>query len=466
MRTSVIGAAVIAGALGLSVVPAQAETLEEALVAAYRTNPQLEARRAQGRATDEQVPQALATWRPTVSFSGSAGRGLYETNALVPPEQWRSPRTASLTLSQNLYNGGRTVAGTDKAEADVQAERAQLLSIEQTVLSAAATAYLNVVRDQAVLELNISNEQVLQRQYEAAQDRFRVGEITRTDVAQSQARLAKTKAARIQSEGTLETSRATYVRVIGTPPEKVVQPNLTMDLPKSLEEATSLAQASNPTVIAAGRTALSAEHNIEVVRGALRPTVSLDIKGSREFRQSSKTSHTETNEAVLRVSVPIYEQGATYAKLREAKHTAGQRKLEVDDARRKAIEGAATAWDTLVSARAQIKSLQAQIDSAQIALDGVQRESQVGSRTVLDVLNAEQELLDARVSLVKAQRDEATATFDLLVAVGRMNAQGLNLPTERYDPEVNYREVREKWIGGQASADTDAREGELTGRRK
>lgn len=466
MRTSVLRVALMTSVFGVVAIPAGAETLEEALMAAYRTNPQIEARRAQARAADEAVPQALAGWRPTVTFSGSAGRGAYETNGLAPPEQIRTPRSASLTVSQNIYNGGKTVAGTDKAEADVLADRALLLSVEQTVLSAAATAYLNVVRDQAVLKLNINNEQVLQRQYEAAQDRFRVGEITRTDVAQSQARLAKTKAARIQSEGTLESSRATYMRVIGTPPENLTPPKLSLNLPASLDEATATAQNNNPSVVAAMRTAQSADHNIELVRGGLRPTLAVDVKGSRDYRTSSRTSHSEANEAMLRLTVPIYEQGATYSRLREAKHTAGQRKLEVDDARRKAIEAAATAWDTLMSARAQTKSLQAQIEAAEIALDGVQREAQVGSRTVLDVLNAEQELLDARVSLVRAQRDESSAAFDVMAAVGRMTTQGLALPVERYDPEVHYRAVRNKWIGGDASADADAKAAKATGGKR
>lgn len=435
---------------------ARAETLEDALVSAYQSNPQLEARRAQGRAVDEGVPQALSNWRPTVSFSTYGGRARYQTNAGDRPGMYRNPHDWTLSVSQPLYRGGRTVAATKKAEEEIQAEQAQLLAVEQDVLKSAATAYVNVLRDQAVLELNVKNEQVLQRQLEAAQDRFRVGEITRTDVAQAEARLAKAKADRIQGEGTLESTRAGYLKMVGTPPQNLTHPKTPSGLPQSLEEALSLARADNPTIRSAERTARAANHDIDLVRGELLPTVSLDGTREKTWRTSSAVSFTDTTSALLKVSVPLYAQGSTYSRLREAKHTAGQRRLDVDESLRKTVEQVSTAWEGVQTAMARIKSYEAQILAAEVALDGVMQETQAGSRTVLDVLNAQQELVDAKVSLARAKRDEVVAEFDLLTSVGRMTAQGLGLPVKHYDPDEHARDVRNTWFGGSDSADADA----------
>ncbi|MBF0130210.1 MAG: TolC family outer membrane protein [Alphaproteobacteria bacterium] len=455
MRAVVLQVGLIATWLGCGVA-ARADSLGDALASAYMSNPQLEARRAQGRAVDEGVPQALSNWRPTVSFSTYGGRARYQANSGGPPRHVRNPRDWTLTLSQPLYRGGRTVAATKKAEESILAEREQLRGIEQTVLKDAATAYVDVLRDQAVLELNIKNEQVLQRQLEAAQDRFRVGEITRTDVAQAEARLAKAKADRIQGEGTLESTRAAYVKTVGAPPQNLESPKTLTGLPQSLEEAISLARAHNPTVRSADRTALAAIHNVDLVRGELLPTVSLDLTREKTWRTSAYNSFSDTASAFVKVSVPLYAQGSVYSRLREAKHTAGQRRLEVDDSLRKAVELASKSWEGVQTAAARIKSYESQIAAAEIALDGVIQETQAGSRTVLDVLNAQQELVDARVSLARARRDEIVAEFDLLASVGRMNAAGLGLAVKPYDPEEHAKDVRNIWFGGSDSADADA----------
>ncbi|EPY02751.1 TolC family outer membrane protein [Magnetospirillum fulvum] len=431
----------------------EAASLNDVLAATYESNPNLAAYRAKLRATDEGVPQALSGWRPTVTVTGSAGKGLYTAN--TRPDKYetnRTPKSASLTVTQPVYTGGRTVAATDQAEANVQAERARLIATEQAVLLNATSAYLNVVRDEQVLNLSINNEQVLKRQLEATQERFRVGEITRTDVSQAEARLAKAVADRIGAEGTLKSSRANYLNNVGALPDSVIQPDLPAPLPSGLTEATAGALANNPNVVAADRTFDAAKYGIDLVFGELLPSVSLNANVSRYLDTAGTgvggfDSAITNKEVLLNLSVPLYEGGGTYARLRAAKETAGQRRIEADQARRDAIETATKAWESLQSAQAQVISYNAQIKASDLALAGVREESKVGSRTVLDVLNAEQEAFDARVAQVRAVHDQLLAAYQVKSAVGEMTAQGLNLPVQAFDPVSHYESVREKWIG-------------------
>ncbi|BAE51049.1 TolC family outer membrane protein [Paramagnetospirillum magneticum] len=427
--------------------PAMSETLEEVLASTYSSNPTLLARRAKLRSTDEGVPQALSNWRPTVSLTGSVGRGSYDNNTLSPYSMSRTPRTQALTLSQPLFRGGRTLAATAQAENNVLSERAQLAATEQTILLAAATAYLNVVRDDAVLKLSINNEQVLRRQYEATEERFKVGELTRTDVSQAEARLAKATADRVAAEGNLQSSRANYVNNVGRPPEALVTPAQPPALPQSLDDVTSTALAANPTVVSADFTHAAAKDGVDLVFGELLPTVSLSADISRNFETSTRENSSTAREVLLNVSVPLYESGSVYSRVRASKHTAGQRRIEADQARRDAVETGTKSWETLQAARAQARSYQAQIKASELALAGVREESKVGSRTILDVLNAEQELFDARVNLVKAQRDVLAGAYQVKSALGQMTAQGLNLPVAVYDPTKHYDDVRGQWFG-------------------
>jgi outer membrane protein len=438
------GAVIIAvGGVG----PAAAETLEDVLSSTYQTNPTLQARRAKLRSTDESVPQALSNWRPTVSLTGSVGRGNYTNNAYTKYQMARTPRTGTLTVTQPLYRGGRTLAATAQADNTVMAERSQLAATEQTVLLNAATAYLNVVRDAEVVKLSVNNEQVLRKQLEATQERFKVGELTRTDVSQAEARLSKAIADRVAAEGNLHSSRANYVNNVGQPPEKPVQPDLPAGLPATLDEVTATALGRNPTVVAADYSFAAARDGVDLVFGELLPTLSLTADVGRTIQTSTTTSGTIAREVLLNLTVPLYEGGGTYARVRASKHTAGQRRIEADQARRDAVETASKAWESLQAARAQAKAYEAQIKASELALAGVREESKVGSRTVLDVLNAEQELFDARVNLAKAQRDVLNTAFQVKSAVGQMTAQGLNLPVSVYDPAKHYDDVRGKWIG-------------------
>lgn len=430
----------------------RAETLQDVLVSAYSSNPILLARRAQLRATDEEVPQALSNWRPEVALSGELSRGRYEdsqytASSSLSRESGRTGKSGALTVTQYLYRGGRTEAATRRAEADVLANRADLQVNEQTVLLNAAKAYLDVARDEAVLALNVNNEQVLRRQLDAAQERFRVGEITRTDVSQAEARLAGAVADRAAAVGTLQDSRAAFITVVGYPAEAPQVPKDTVAVPASFDEVKTMALEKNPTIVYADWVAQSAKDNIDLVHGELLPTVSLVGTASRGLSASTMGIETDALEAAVKVSVPIYQQGEVYSRLRESKHTFGRRKIEADKARRDALENATRAWEDLQSTRSRIKSLNAQLRASEMALEGVEEEAKVGSRTVLDVLNAEQELFSSKVSMVRAQHDEIVASFTLKSALGQMTAEGLALPVQVYDPTHNYNEVRDRWFG-------------------
>lgn len=433
---------------GFGTVPAYAQSFEEALALAYATNPTLESKRAKLRATDEQVPQALSNWRPTVTLKGDYGRMRQESNSATPPDQVRNPHSGKLTVSQPIFRGGRTFAATGKAENNVLSERALLLGSEQTVLLSAATAYLDNLRDLAVLDLNRNNVQVLKKQLDATRDRFQVGELTRTDVSQAEARLSQAEALRVKAEGDLRTSRASFQTVVGQSPRELKDPAQPNGLPTSLEEAAAQARTNSPDVLSAQFTEKAAQKNVALVAGELLPTLSLDADAGRTWRQTGVRARTETVEVLASLSVPIYEGGtATYARVREAKEVAGQRRLEIDQAVRTAVENATKAWELLETARAQVQSYSDQIKASEIALEGVKREAEVGSRTVLDVLDAEQELLDARVNLVKARRDQMLASFQLKSAVGKLTASELGLAVEMYDPMQHYDKVRNKWFG-------------------
>lgn len=433
---------------------AAAQTIDEALSTAYRTNPALQAERARLRALDEGVPRALSGWRPTVTLSGSTGKARDQnrqvdtaTNESTSVGRYRTPDSASLTLTQPLYRGGRTLAEVSRAENLVQRGRAVLQGVEQTVLLDAATAYANVLRDQATLDLNVNNEQVLTRQLQAARDRFQVGEITRTDVSQAEARLERARADRIQAEGNLTSSRSTYERVIGVvPPPRLAAARLPGNLPRSEGEAVEWT-ATHPDVIATRFNEKAASDDVDIVEGEKLPTVNLNSSLSRDTETQTRGLQRDTASVTVSVSVPLYQAGSVDARAREAKQTAGQRRLEADDQRRRTQESARRNWEALTTARARITAFEAQIRSAEIALDGVEQEARVGLRTVLDVLDAEQELFTAKVNLVGAQRDEVVAAYQLASSTGRLSATELALPVEIYDPTRYYNDTRGRWTG-------------------
>ncbi|MBC8337489.1 MAG: TolC family outer membrane protein [Alphaproteobacteria bacterium] len=428
---------------------AVAQSLEDALTSAYLYNPTLLGQRAKLRATDEQVPQALSNWRPSVEITGSGGVSAVQSTTSTDRGQHREPKSVGVILTQPLFRGGRTIAATSEAENTVRAARARLVETEQDVLLLAATAYLDVFRDEAVLKLNINNEQVLKRQLEATRDRYQVGEITRTDVHQAEARLAGARADRIEAEGKLEASRAAYRNVVGdAAPKNLAYPKVPTNFPKQLEGVVQAASKNHPAVVSAEFDRQALNDNVDEVRGELLPSLSMSAELSRNIQSAGETGRIDSAEMTLNLTVPLYQQGEVYSRLREAKQDVAEKIHAIDQARRDAIEDATRAWELLLTAQARVKSFKAQIDASVIALEGVEREAQVGSRTVLDVLDAEQELLDSRVSHVSSQRDELLAVFELRAAMGQLTAREMKLAVAPYDPENNYRNVRGKWFGG------------------
>jgi outer membrane protein len=450
MRRHLFTAAAVGALLGLAAGGARGETLTQALIDAYTSNPQILAERANLRATDEGVPQALSGWRPTVTFTGSVGAQRIENQptTITTPNSKTTPKTVDLNITEPVYSGGQTEAKTKEAEKLVEAERARNIATEEQVFLAVAQAYLDVVRDQATLDLSVNNEQVLRRQLEATDDQFRVGAVTRTDVAQAEARLAGATASRQQAEGNLQISRASYARAVGhVPPGRLAPPTIQPVIPATREEALSLATFKNPSVIAGIFAEDAARNTVDATRDQLLPQLALVADLNRQMETEFIAHDTTVGSVVARMTVPLYQGGSIYSQTRQAIEKVGQSMGETDDARRAAIQGATQSWEQIVSGRAQIISLQSTIKASEIALDGVRQEATVGSRTVLDVLNAEQELFTDQVSLVTAQHDLALAEFNLADYIGRLTAADLRLPVKLYDVDVHYRSVRDNWIG-------------------
>jgi TolC family type I secretion outer membrane protein len=442
-------------ALSASMLPifAQAETIEEALASAYASNPQLEAQRAAQRATDENVPQALSGWRPTVTINSSYASQNQKEKLLNSTYTIDSkPLSATVVATQNIFTFGRIEGAIDRAEASVLAGRAVLNATEQTVLLAAATAYLDTVQAQSVVDLTRNNVEVLTRQLEATRDRFRVGEITRTDVAQAEAALAAAKSELIGAEAALANAKAAYERQVGHAPEKVAQPKTLPTVPPTFEEARATALSRSPSLQASRRAEEASRAGIEVARSALLP--SLVAQGSYAYNEagtligsSAQTAKIRTGQVGIQLQVPLNTSGLGYSQVRQAKHTNSQDRINIATAERQVIEATVDSWEGLRAARGQIQSGEENVRSNEIALDGVRQEAAVGSRTTLDVLNAEQALLNARVGLVRAQRNAAVASFQVLNAIGKLTPVDLGLSATPYDPTINYNKVRDSWFG-------------------
>lgn len=447
-----LAAAGVLAAVSALAPPLAAETLSDALAKAYATNPSIQAQRARIRQADEEVAQALSNWRPTVSISGVAGVNSTDSNLFVPRSQERSPRSGSLNVTQPLYRGGRTQADTQRGEFVVQTERARLFATEQQILVNGVTAYMNVLRDQAIYELNTNNEKVLARQLEAARDRFQVGEVTRTDVAQAAARLERAHADRLTADSNQTTSRANYERIIGEPPLNLQVPTAVPVLPRTRDDAVARAARDNPAVAVADFTEKAQLASVRLIAGELLPRANLTGALSRDLDSSTEGSYLNQARIQGELTIPLYQGGSVESRVRQAKQLASQRRIELEDSKRAAIEAAASNWDSLVATEGLLVAVAAQVKAASIALEGVEQEALVGTRTVLDVLDAEQELLNARVTQVRSQRDRVVFIFQLASAVGIATAEALQLPVDIYDFRSNYAKVRSQWFG--TGADT------------
>jgi outer membrane protein len=452
---------VLLGALGLTTSGvAQAETMSSALSLAYRSNPDLNSQRAGVRATDETVPQATAAYRPTVSLTGQygvthlaeAGPGvgsglLFGGNGKI--STLTDPGTLAVTVSETVFNGNRNVNGVRQAESNVFSARENLRNVEETVLQNGAIAYMNVLRDTAILELNRNNITVLEEQLRQTRDRFNVGEVTRTDVAQAESSLASARSGYFTAQSNLQTSIATYRQVIGVQPTKL-QPARTIEalLPRTLPAAISIGISEHPAIQAALHAADAAALQVKIAEGALYPTVTVNGSAERDWNFQAAPGVRVFNGAVFgQVTIPIYTGGLVDAQVRQAKEQYTQARIQADVQREAVRANVVTSWGLLEAAKAAIASNEAAVKAAEIALEGVREEARVGQRTTLDVLNAQQTLLNARVSLVSAQRDRVVASYVVMASIGRLVADNLHLDVVAYDPTVHFDQVKDKWIG-------------------
>jgi outer membrane protein len=439
-------------------VPALADTIEAALVRAYQNNPQLNAQRAQVRFTDENVPQALSGYRPKVAVNASIGYqysdtlttagGTATTLVRTPLHGSDPPRSAGATITQTLYNGQQTANKTRAAESQVSGSREALRVLEQSVLLSAATIYMDYLRDSAIVEVQKSNVRVLEQTLKQTRDRFNVGEVTRTDVAQSEAQLAAGKTQLLQAESTLVTTKSNFRRIIGNEPEALA-PGSPVDryLPGTLPNAVELGLTENPNVTAAMFGIDVSYLQVKVNEGALLPTVTFQLAAQQAYETTLTLQRSFGASATANLAIPIYQGGAEYSLIRQSKETVAQQRLALEQTRDQTRANVVTAWGQLVAGKAQVQSAQSQVTASEIALNGVREEAKAGQRTTLDVLNAQQALVNARVALVTAQHDRVVASYSVLNSVGRLSPVVLKLPTTVYDPSVHYHQVRDSWVG-------------------
>src|SRR5262252_98864 len=462
---------VASGGIGLVIfsavaMTARADTFNGALINAYQNNPQLNSQRAVVRATDESVPQALSGYKPTATATLQTGQSytstvtkttipgtVSSTNPLGNPAYPRSsfgssPSSASFTVTQNLFNGFQTANRVRQAEANTSAARETLRVAEQTILLNAATAYMDLLRDSALLDLQRRNVEVLQEQLRQTRDRFNVGEVTHTDVAQAESRLAAGRSQLLQAQSNYVTSQANYRRVIGVDPGRL-SPGTPVDRlsPATLPRAITQGETQSPSVLAAMYGVDVAELAVKINEATLYPNLGLTATYAQGYQTIPQELRT-TNVSILgQLTVPLYQGGAEYSAIRQSKETLGQQRLNVDVNRDQARATVVQSWGQLDAAKAQIEATTAQVNAAEIALNGVREEARVGQRTTLDVLNAQQELVNAHVALVTAQHDRVVASYTLLAAVGRLSMERLGLNVMIYDPQVHYQQVRDAWIG-------------------
>jgi outer membrane protein len=453
----------------LSMATIRADTLNGALTNAYQNNPQLNSQRAVTRETDEQVPQALSGYKPTVSATLSTAQsytsqvskittaniGCLSAPCYPRPDFESQPSIAGLTVSQTLFNGFQTANRVRQAETNTSAAREALRVAEQTVLLNAATAYMDLLRDGALLDLQRRNVEVLQEQLRQTRDRFNVGEVTRTDIAQTEAQLAQGRATVLAVEAQFVRSRANYRQFIGVE-AGALQPAAPVDrlAPRTLITAIEIARARHPSVGVAMFGIDAAVLQVKITEGSLYPQARLLGSVQQNWESATVQSQLQNFNAFVQaqVTIPIFNAGPagasdTFSAIRAARETVGQKRMDLDTARDQVQAAVVTAWGQLEAAKAQILATQAGVAAAEIALDGVREEARVGQRTTLDILLQQQTLVNARTALVTAQHDRVVASYTVLSAVGDLNLPKLGINIPLYDPMVHYQQVRDAWIG-------------------
>ena len=438
--------------LGGAGAPALAESLPGALVRAYQGNPVLNSERARQRGTDENVPVALAGYRPQLLAQLSAS--LIGVRNLMPGGDSQSTLLkgwgAGLTLNQTLFNGFKTANSVRQAESQVRSGRETLRNVEQSVLLDAVTAYMNVLGNQSLVEAQRINVTFLDQTLATTRRRLAAGDVTPTDVAQAEARLSRGRADLNAAEVNLAVSQATYEQVVGTPPGRLVAADpIDRLLPRLREEAVAAARRENPSVLAATFDLDTAQYAIHVAESALYPTLGLQGNVQTSTNQDVTLGTTRTDQAgvMSTLNVPIYDGGQAAAQVRQSKELLTQTRMQLDQVRRQADTAVVAAWVTNEGARISLAAADSEVRAATIALQGVQKEAQAGQRTTLDVLNSQQDLIGAKARFINAQRDRVVASYTLLAAVGRLDHARLALQTPSYEPETHYQQVRDAWHG-------------------
>ena len=417
-----------------------------ALAEAYLNNPELEAARAELRGVDETYAQAMSGYRPQVSGEVSYTSTHYNGDLF---DSHSDPKDIALALRQPLYRGGSTQANVKVSSNQIKAQRAVLQLTEQDVLLAAVTAYMDVRRDGELVRLNLNNEKVLQEHLEASRKRFSLGDITKTDVSQAESRLANATASRVRAEGSQRASIARFERVVGQqPPAALPAPSYVVDAPETLDAAIALGDVQNPNIHFADYTHDAARANTRAVSGELLPQVDLTGSLGRTYDPAlSIDEDVNTTSVGVVATIPLYTGGAVDARVRQSRQVESQRRMQRQQAARTVRQDVIDAWTELSAAEAEMQARKTQIDAAKLALDGVRIERDYGSRTTLDLLDAEQEHLDAQVAHVTAERDKIVAEYRLQAAVGELTAARLGLPVPVYNPDANFQKVKNRWIG-------------------
>lgn len=431
---------------------ANAETLIDTLSATYQYSPTLDAARAQQRALDEDIARANSGYRPNINASANVGRQRIGTVSPLPGQSGHSvgsPRGYAIDLVQPLFTGFQTTNAVNSAEANDRAGRESLRNTEQQVLLDAVTAYGDVTRDQAIVKLNENNLKFLDAELKAQRDRFAVGEVTKTDVAQSEARRALGQSDLDQARANLKSSRAIFEQVVGHPPYNLVEANPNTKLvPRSLQDAIAIGTKENPIVVQALYSEQAARYTVDQIRGQLLPQAQLEANYTDQYDGSEGVDEGTSASVVASVTVPLYAQGGEiFAQVRQAKHTHIAALQQIEVQRASAQSQVVQAWSQLVGFKAQAESDKASIVANTTALNGVREEERVGQRTVLDVLNAQQELLQSQVNLETTKRNILVASYTLVSAIGRLSVSEVGAATAVYNPEVHYQQVRNKWWG-------------------
>ena len=442
LRPLLLTAAVALG----TALPASAETIIDALVSAYQNNADLMAAREELRVTNEQRPQALGGWMPTVTLRGSADEATIDQR--ISPSYDRRTLSGALEYNQTLYRGGALSATLDQAENTIRRQRALLTNTEQEVLLQAGSIFMDVIRDSRTVVLNQNNIAVLEERRRATRALYDVGDATQADLSQAEARLAQARAQLIAAQGQLDASRATYAQIVGQPAEAPEMPGAVSGLPETLEAALDLAERWNPVLQASGLAETIARDQIRIRQGEMLPSVALVGRVQEDSYKDPLPLDRQSQASLgVQLTVPLYQSGADHARLREAKKRANQRQLETVSQVRKVQEQVIRAWRDLQTARASVAALDEQIAAARQAQDSVRREVEIGRRPLLDLLDAQQELLDAEVNRTGRQRDVVVGELTLLSTIGALTAGNLGLPTDLYDPLADYEATKWRLFG-------------------